>query len=172
MVASGLSERIEIRPCDADDFARLMRTTWHRSLREHHRERYAWQEAGAAVYLLAWEGRRLRGRLTLLAESKYDNVRAMLGTLPEVNALTVRPNGRGIGTRLVRAAEALAKERGADRLGIAVSVDNERAARLYRRLGFEDAGIGEVIDTWSEARRFRATLEYCEVGRFLVKGLG
>lgn len=53
MVASGLSERIEIRPCDADDFARLMRTTWHRSLREHHRECYAWQEAGAAVYLLA-----------------------------------------------------------------------------------------------------------------------
>lgn len=172
MRGSAVARELEVRPCSAADFSWLLRTTWRASLRAHHRERYAWQQAGTALYLLAWEGRRLRGRLTLFWESKYENVRLALGSFPEVNAITVQPTGRGIGTRMLGVAEALAREQGARRIGIAVSVDNEAAERLYRRLGYGDAGIGEVIDTWSERRRLRPTLEYCEVGRYLVKALG
>jgi len=148
-----------------------MRTTWRTSLRAHHRERYGWQQAGEATYLLAWEGRRLRGRLTLLKASKYEEVRAALGASFEVSAFTVRPTGRGVGTAMLAVAEQLARAAGARCIGLAVSLENPRAEALYRRLGYRDFGVPEVVDTWTERRRFRRPLEYAEVGRYLVKAL-
>jgi hypothetical protein len=40
------------------------------------------QEAGQATYLLAWRGDELAGRCTVLAASKYEKVRQMLGAFP------------------------------------------------------------------------------------------
>ena len=48
--------------------------------------------------------------------------------------------GKGIGTRLIGAAEAFAKERGARRLELDVFAKNGDAVRLYERLGFEHEG--------------------------------
>lgn len=44
--------------------------------------------------------------------------------------------GGGIGTRLITELMGLARERGAKRLSLEVSVLNPRAQALYRRLGF------------------------------------
>lgn len=44
--------------------------------------------------------------------------------------------GGGIGTRLITDLMNLARERGAERLSLEVSVLNPRAQALYRRLGF------------------------------------
>jgi hypothetical protein len=44
------------------------------------------QEAGRATYLLAWRGGELAGRCTVLAASKYEKVRQLLGAFPEMNA--------------------------------------------------------------------------------------
>ena len=77
-----------------------------------------------AGYLTATGGRlrRTRGVVT-----------AKLGVLPE-------RQGRGVGTRLLAAAEAWVRGRGGHRLELTVAAPNLRAHALYRRLGFVDEG--------------------------------
>jgi len=48
--------------------------------------------------------------------------------------------GRGIGARLVVAAEGAAQARGARRLHLEVRADNPSAVSFYERLGYEPAG--------------------------------
>jgi len=63
--------------------------------------------------------------------------------VPEIQDVFVPEElrGRGIGTRLARAAEELARARGHAAISIGTSVANEGALRLYRRLGFRDADL-------------------------------
>lgn len=56
-----------------------------------------------------------------------------LGVLPEYR-------GHGIARRLIAAIEERARESGQRRLGLLVDFDNADAERLYRSLGFQDAG--------------------------------
>ena len=65
---------------------------------------------------------------------------------PHVVHMVTRPEhrGKGIGTELLlRAANSLA-ESGYDELSLYVLPENEDAKRLYRRLGFEEAGRVDV----------------------------
>jgi ribosomal protein S18 acetylase RimI-like enzyme len=66
----------------------------------------------------------------------------------EIWAVRVLPclQGRGIGGRLVAAAESLLRERGYARAGIAFERDNPRARRWYERLGYACAGAVEARD--------------------------
>ncbi len=62
--------------------------------------------------------------------------------LPEsicINALAVQPDcqGRGIGSKLISEAQAVAKRRGFHALSMFVWADNHDAIRLYERLGFK-----------------------------------
>ena len=50
--------------------------------------------------------------------------------------------GQGIGTRLVRRALELARQKGAALATICVDTDNPGARRLYERQGFAEVGIG------------------------------
>ena len=63
--------------------------------------------------------------------------------MPEIQDVFVPEElrGQGIGTELSLAAERLAGERGHDRISISASITNEGALRLYRRLGYGDAGL-------------------------------
>jgi ribosomal-protein-alanine N-acetyltransferase len=81
----------------------------------------------------------------------------------EILTLATRPAARrrGIGSRLVQAAAAEAAGQGARRLFLEVAADNGAALRLYRRAGFEQAGLrkgyyarrgGERIDALVMAR--------------------
>ncbi len=49
--------------------------------------------------------------------------------------------GRGIGRRLMEAAEANARERGAERIVLDMSSENVDALRLYRSLGYAEFGL-------------------------------
>ena len=49
--------------------------------------------------------------------------------------------GRGVGSRLLDAAEAFARSQGADTLCLEVMPGNDRARALYERLGFEPVEI-------------------------------
>src|SRR5271154_4492141 len=86
--------RCSIRPCSAADLARLLGSAPPPQDAWHHRERFGMQEAGQATYLLAWRGDELAGRCTVLAASKYEKVRQLLGSFPEMNALEARPPGQ------------------------------------------------------------------------------
>jgi ribosomal protein S18 acetylase RimI-like enzyme len=68
--------------------------------------------------------------------------RTTLG-VPEIQDVFVPEElrSRGIGTRLSRAAEELARARGYAELSISASVANDGALRLYRRLGYREAGL-------------------------------
>ncbi len=108
------------------------------------------QGAGLATYLVVWRGDEAAGRCTVLAASKYDKVRQLVGAFPEMNALEARPRGQGTGTKLIGCAERTAKERGAAMIGLAVAVSNDGAHRLYQRLRYHDWGHGLVPDRWDE----------------------
>jgi hypothetical protein len=108
------------------------------------------QEAGQAAYLLAWRGVELAGRCTMLAVSKYEEVRQLLGRFPEMNALEAYPRGQGDrdGHHRLRGTDRRAL--GATMIGLAVEVSNYGAHRLYRRLGYRDWGHGLFTDYWDE----------------------
>lgn len=61
--------------------------------------------------------------------------------------------GRGLGERLLREMMAVAWQRGAKRMTLEVRVSNERAQRLYRKLGFEPSGVrpGYYTDNGEDA---------------------
>lgn len=68
--------------------------------------------------------------------------------LCHVSAVSVRPDrwGRGVGTRLVRHLMGEARARGYSAFQLWTHADNERAQRLYERLGFVRSGREKVDD--------------------------
>ncbi len=140
---------VVVRPCSAEDFVRLLHDS-HPGRLAHHRGRYALQGRGEGIYLLAVDGDRVLGRVTVTRWSKYPRVCAVLGGGAEMNALTADPPGRGVGSTLIAAAEEVALSWGANTIGLAVDTDNAGAHRLYRRRGYADWGRGTVVDEWAE----------------------
>ena len=63
--------------------------------------------------------------------------------LAEVMTIAVRPSswGRGIGSALLAALLAAARERGCAEMFLEVRADNPRAHGLYQRRGFADIGV-------------------------------
>lgn len=61
--------------------------------------------------------------------------------------------GRGLGERLLREMMAVARQQGAKRMTLEVRVSNERAQRLYRKLGFAPSGVrpGYYTDNGEDA---------------------
>ena len=161
---------MEIRPCTQESIRQLERLGRSPAEMAHHRERWAWQEQGVAVYLLAWRDGQDVGRTTPLKESKYETVRSAFPGIWAMNALEARPQGRGVGTLLITAAEQRAAESGCTVLGLAVGPENLRARALYERLGYVEWRRGRVIDVWDECddagRVVRAHADECV---YLVK---
>jgi len=89
-------------------------------------------DQGDGFYLVAWDGEQPAGHAHLA-----------LTDPPELQDVEVvaRYRRRGVGSALTAAAEAEALRRGLDRLRVTVSVDNAAAQALYRRLGYDDAGL-------------------------------
>lgn len=111
-----------------------------RPLTDEERERVVAAGLGLArlprgdgsFYLVAWEGGAPVGHAHLA-----------LGDPPEVQDVEVleRHRGRGIATALLAEAEREARARGYDRLTVTVSTGKPEVEALYRRLGYEDAGL-------------------------------
>lgn len=94
---------------------------------------YVWYEDGEPVgwALISWDGKS--------TEPDY----------PDLFDLYVRADRRsqGIGTSIVRACEEIVRARGYTKLGLAANPDhNERAHRLYNRLGYTETGIEPYLD--------------------------
>lgn len=136
---------VVIRQATADDLNKLVARWADVSSQLAEQDRFAAQERGESLLLVALRGDEIVGRMgRLYLQSKYDEVREQLGVFPEINGLDAWPTGAGVGSKLIAASEDIARERGFDRMGIAVLVDNTAARRLYERLGYEY--WGEVID--------------------------
>ena len=87
---------------------------------------------GDGYYLVAWED-----------DEPVGHAHLALTDPPELQDVSVRPEyrRRGVATALAGAAERAVVARGADRLRLSVSVDNDAALALYRGLGYGDVGI-------------------------------
>lgn len=162
---------VTVRPFRAGDLPLLLRGAGPRD-RFHHAERSRLHEQGVATYLLAWDGGAPCGRVTLLHRSTYEQVREVLGEVPEMNALEAAPPGRGVGSLLVAAAEERARSLGAARIGLAVEHGNAAARRLYERLGYVEWRHGDVVDRWQERDADGAVVrEHADLCSYLVKEL-
>jgi RimJ/RimL family protein N-acetyltransferase len=136
---------VAIRQATEADLEKLVARWSEPHERAAERDRFEDQERGESLLLIAWDGDEIVGRMgRLYLASKYPEVREQLGVFPEINGLDAWPQGRGVGSKLIAAAEDIARARGFDRMGIGVLIDNTAARRLYERLGYEY--WGEVID--------------------------
>ena len=123
---------------------------------QKHRERLERQGRDKLAYLVAWiEGTPL-GHAALKWDGASDKaVAGRVSQCPDVEDLFVHPERRseGIGTEILREAEALARARGDQTVGLGVGIDNLRARKLYESLGYQDAGVGEYLDRWQYVDR-------------------
>lgn len=106
-------------------------------------------ESGAGAADLSW--RRLRVALPMLAALRAMMVLSVLARTEEAGVhvldgicVDAEDRGTGIGTKLLDAAEARARERGAAAVRLSVIEGNPRAKALYRRRGFRATGSGAL----------------------------
>lgn len=138
-------EAVEIRPLSVRKLSRV-----ERALPRYpgkHRERLDAQRRGECLYLIAWAGSDPVGHVNLRLRGRKLSERARRVSAAQIEDLAVAAGHRrrGIGTRLMRRAEAEAAARGLHALGLGVDVDNVPARRLYAQESYEESGFGEYL---------------------------
>jgi len=139
-----------------------------------HRERFARQQEGKVVYLLAWHGNLPVGHVLVQWQGTTDDpILSQLVDCPNLEDLFVAPDyrSRGVGSQLLEASEALAKRKWYSRIGLGVAIDNPRARSLYQRQGYNDAGFREYTTGGHYVDRDGQDKTWEEVCKYLIKQL-
>jgi len=115
--------------------------------------RYAVQQKGEGLYLIAWKHQTPIGHFLLRWSGPADApVTKMIDITDRAfleAGLTIEGyRSRGVGKSIIREAERLAKEKGCTHIGIEVGVGNPEAKRLYEKLGYEEWEYGEFPISW------------------------
>ncbi|QFU90437.1 GNAT family N-acetyltransferase [Amycolatopsis sp. YIM 10] len=134
-------------------------------------DRLSRQKDGLGRLLVAWQDDRPVGVVYLWLEPAEEaELREHLPDTPLLTHLEthVEHRARGIGTSLVRAAEQWLTEKGYDRVALAVETTNDRAARLYARLGYREWPHSTVRCLSLTDSAGRRNVEIC---RIMVKPL-
>jgi GNAT superfamily N-acetyltransferase len=161
----------EIRPASDTDLATLVAVLGER---RWFTDRLVRQQHGGGVVLVAWLEDHPVDEVFLECEPATEpEVRRQLPGVPRLDHLEAAGpfQGRGIGTALIRAAEATARQLGHERIALGVGLDNPKARRLYERLGYADWGHGTVVGTWVEYPDDGPPVTLSEVCDLLVKHL-
>ncbi len=135
-----------IREARADDLPALEWEGEYQRYRLVYQRAYAEALRGRRIMLVAETLGQVVGQIFVQIDSAFS---AGDGRAAYLYALRVRPEVRnlGIGTELVREAEAMLRQRGFLRALISVAKDNQAARRLYERLGYRV--FGEDPGNWS-----------------------
>ena len=153
-----MTDGLVVRACrDLDDIGAI-EATMPTGRSEFHRGRF--EHGDGSTYLLAWLDGRPVGHALCLRESKYPEVTAMLGRVPEVSGLGVLDEARrrGVGRALMTAAHDRARAAGAGMAGLAaglsiagkaVDADDEPAIGLYLALGYRLHPTLRPVDEWA-----------------------
>jgi GNAT superfamily N-acetyltransferase len=135
---------VDVQPARYADLARLSDTPDARFFAD----RFERQKNDRGVLFIAWLNDEPVGDVYLWLEDAEEFL--LRKNLPGVALLThleVFPGYRdlGIGTRIIKVVEGHLDDLGHARAALAVREDNERAARLYHRLGYADWGYGRLV---------------------------
>jgi len=130
-----------------DDFDEIVsafkRIGWNKS-KNTYETYFKEQQEGIRAVILGKERSNFCGYVTIKWKSDYDLFAQR--NMPEISDLNVLPTYRncGIGTALINACEAMAREHGYSNIGLGVGMtaDYGNAQRLYVRLGFIPDGQG------------------------------
>jgi ribosomal protein S18 acetylase RimI-like enzyme len=143
---------IEIRPAEASHLDLFEEQFSPNSRSRYHYRRFAVQQTGEGIYLIAWHGAEPVGHFLLRWDGPTDDPTGQYPPhTPCLESGATKPalQRRGIGTRMILEAERIAREQGYRHIGLAVgSTDNPLAQRLYERLGYRNWGRGEFTITW------------------------
>jgi GNAT superfamily N-acetyltransferase len=136
---------IEIRQMVESDIEGLVATflVWHK-YRAQYLAYLEQQVQGERTVLVAFEGEKVVGYVTIVWVAYYDGFRARgIPEIMDLNVITAYQR-RGIGTALIAAAEQVARTRGVPTMGIGVEQTPAYAApnRLYPKLGYLPDGRG------------------------------
>jgi ribosomal protein S18 acetylase RimI-like enzyme len=146
------------RAADVDGLARL-ETAAFSADRLSRRSFAALVRSPSAILLIGRAGDALAGYALVLTRRGSRTAR--------LYSLAVAPAaaGRGIGGRLLAAAEAAAKARGAEHLRLEVRSDNPSAIALYERRGYRRVGaLPNYYEDGAEALRYQRRLRQSAVG--------
>src|SRR4051812_37233238 len=112
---------IEIRPAEASHLDLFEAQFSPNSRSRYHYRRFAVQQRGEGIYLIAWHSDEPVGHFLLRWDGPSDDFsgRYPRGT-PCLEAGAVKPalQRRGIGTRMILEAERIAREKGYQRIGL------------------------------------------------------
>lgn len=134
-------------PNDIEPLALLKKPKIERHLnmfRENQINRLDQMAKGEVIYLLAEDNDQIIGHVLL----KLSGTETEPG-YPDINDLYVleEKRGQGVGTKLIEAAEIHAKEKGFNKISLAVNPTlNPDAMRLYERLGYKQTETETYLD--------------------------
>ena len=164
---------MNIRECREEDLAVLEASRPSRG-RTGYARRFERQRQGLSTYLIAWVDGIPIGRGEILWQGcAAPEVSQRYPQCPELNGVEVWPAERrsqGIGTAIIGVAEACAHVRGYHQIGLGVTDDNPRAAALYQRLGYHDAGC-RCVDRYHYLDDYGRRHYIADLARFLIKQL-
>lgn len=131
-------DELHIRRARTADIEVLVRELGQRRFFD---DRISRQNEHLGMLLAAWRDRRPIGVIYLwLEDAEEPELREHLPDTPILNHLEIHPEHRssGAGTRLIEGAERRLRKLGFSQVALAVEIGNRRAARLYRRLGYQE----------------------------------
>ncbi|SFR24819.1 Acetyltransferase (GNAT) family protein [Lentzea waywayandensis] len=159
---------LRIRPAQPEDLPSLAGSLGQAG---YFADRLDRQLDDRGILLTAWHAGVVIGAVYLWLEPAEEReIRTHLPGTPLVTHLEVHPDhqGRGAGTSLLHASEWLLACKGYREVALAVEVGNERAERLYTRLGFREWPHSQVKCYSSAEGNGHRIVETCKV---LVKPL-
>jgi ribosomal-protein-alanine N-acetyltransferase len=138
---------------------------------DKHRERLDAQRRGECLYLIAWLGPEPVGHLNLRlgGQKLSDRARRIGGAQIEDLAVAPEHRCRGVGTKLMRRAQAEASARGITALGLGVDIDNVPARRLYAQESYEESGFGEFVVSYPYLDEHGVERQANETCTYLIK---
>ena len=165
-VSRALVFRCGVRDCRASDVRRLEWYGMHWADRELIRRAFRRAARGSVRMLVADADGHPVGQIWVDLVAKAREGVAVLW------ALRIHPmfGGKGLGTRLMAAAERVARSAGLESTEVGVERGNAAAQRLYRRLGYARCGEGGNSTSWRrpDGKRTRIRFDYGTFRKSLV----
>tara|TARA_B100001013_G_C24387107_1_gene354509 strand:+ start:116 stop:631 length:516 start_codon:yes stop_codon:yes gene_type:complete len=166
---------VEIRPLIENELGiveKLLNFDWGNL--QKHAKRLKMQQRDELVYLIAWvEGQTVGHAVLEWAGKVHAALACKVRNCPNIDDLFVHSEHRsnGVGSQLLDRAQNKAVQRRYGCIGLGVAVDNHRARRLYKCLGYSETGVGEYIDRWQYTDRDGRRRWRQESCNYLVKSL-